>query len=223
MTVSASATAVIGSRKIELALALDNTGSMGRLNKMAELKKASKVMFTELQKHIKQPGDIRVGIAPFDTRVKVDANLRNAPWIKYQGSGFEWGEATNAAAWDGCLIDRDKPFDKTASMPNAADPATQYLAVKCSQGNLAQIKPLTTDFNALQTTIDAMQPAGCTNVTMGAVWGQNLLRNGNLLGSPSITGPTTVKYLVLLTDGANTRSRFFKNNGCRRTMLPAPR
>ena len=49
LTVDVTSEVVWGMRKLELALALDNTGSMSSNNKMTELKKAAKTLLQTLQ------------------------------------------------------------------------------------------------------------------------------------------------------------------------------
>jgi von Willebrand factor type A domain len=84
-------------KKLELALALDNTGSMGQSSKMTELKKAllnvsgqngatSDGLLATLNKAAKQAGDVRISIIPFDTTVKIGTTFKNDTWI-------DWTEA----------------------------------------------------------------------------------------------------------------------------------
>lgn len=86
-----------GVKKLELALALDNTGSMGSLNKMTELKKAllavngqngatADGLLETLKKAAKQAGDVKISIIPFDTTVKLGTAYKNETWI-------DWTEA----------------------------------------------------------------------------------------------------------------------------------
>jgi len=86
-----------GMKKLELALGLDNTGSMGSSNKMTELKKAlvnvkgqngatSDGLLETLRKAAKQAGDVKVSIIPFDTTVKIGTTFKNDNWI-------DWTEA----------------------------------------------------------------------------------------------------------------------------------
>lgn len=81
--VGAHAEVTWGIKKLELALALDNTGSMASSNKMTELKKAAKNLLTTLQTAAKNPGDVKVSIIPFNTIVNVGTGNRNASWIRW--------------------------------------------------------------------------------------------------------------------------------------------
>lgn len=57
-----------------------------------------------------------------------------------------------------------------------------------------------------------MKPIGATNVTIGAVWGMATLSPSEPFtqAKPAST-PRLKKYMILLTDGQNTRSRFAGN------------
>jgi Flp pilus assembly protein TadG len=81
--VGAHAEVTWGIKKLELALALDNTGSMASNNKMTELKKAAKNLLTTLQTAAKNPGDVKVSIVPFNTLVNVGTANRTASWIRW--------------------------------------------------------------------------------------------------------------------------------------------
>jgi hypothetical protein len=79
-----------GVNKIEIALVLDNTGSMGWSNKMQELKKAlcgnqdcsspnpTTGFVAEMRKASQQTDQIRIGLVPFDTTVRVPLPVQQA-------------------------------------------------------------------------------------------------------------------------------------------------
>lgn len=81
--IGAHAEVTWGIKKLELALALDNTGSMASSNKMTELKKAAKNLLTTLQNAAKNPGDVKVSIVPFNTIVNVGTGAVNESWIRW--------------------------------------------------------------------------------------------------------------------------------------------
>ena len=88
----ASTTVVWGIKRLNLALVLDNTGSMASSNKMTELKAAAHNLLTTLQNAAKQPGDILVSIVPFATDVNVGTQYVDAPWIDWLGGSDMWEE-----------------------------------------------------------------------------------------------------------------------------------
>jgi Flp pilus assembly protein TadG len=81
--VGAHAEVTWGIKKLEVALALDNTGSMESNNKMVELKKAAKNLISILQKAAKNPGDVKVSIIPFHVQTKVGTANVNAAWLRW--------------------------------------------------------------------------------------------------------------------------------------------
>src|SRR5262249_36252525 len=70
--------------KVEVVLALDNTGSMAQNSKLVELKKAAHNLLDTLKNAVKTDGDARVAVVPFGYQVRTDpvANL-NATWIRW--------------------------------------------------------------------------------------------------------------------------------------------
>ena len=81
LTVDTSSEVVWGMRKLELALALDNTGSMATNNKMTELKKAAKNLLQTLHGTSKNDGDIKISIIPFAQEVNVGTSNVSATWL----------------------------------------------------------------------------------------------------------------------------------------------
>jgi Flp pilus assembly protein TadG len=190
-----------GMKRLELALALDNTGSMAWSSKMVELKKAVLSLLDTLQKAAKQPDDVKVAIIPFDTTVRVDqTGTTAAPWV-----AFDNRQEKNT--WIGCIEDRDQPHDTLDTTPTTA--ATYYPATACSNnGALVKMLPLTNDWTKLKLTVSQMNPNGNTNVTIGLVWAWHALTAGLPLTEASVPKPDLDKVIILLTDGTNTRNRW---------------
>jgi uncharacterized protein YegL len=129
-----------GIKKLNLALALDNTGSMSSSGKMTELKKAAHTLLTTLQNAAQTPGDVKVSIIPFATDVNVGTGNVGAGWINWTGGpnpAETWDDnngtcsksisnpksktkCTTASGvwtpashntWNGCVMDRDQNND----------------------------------------------------------------------------------------------------------------
>ena len=105
MNLSVSTDVVWGVKRLELALALDVTGSMASSNKMTELKKAAKSLLTTLKGTAKKDGDVRVAIVPFSVDVNVGTNNVNAAWLDWSDWAGEpaimttsW-KAANTTTW----------------------------------------------------------------------------------------------------------------------------
>ena len=153
-----------GFKALELALALDNTGSMAAKNKMVELKSAVKLLFSILKTNSKVPGDTKIAVIPFSTVVNVGTEHVDAPWMSFDAT-------VTKANWTGCVADRDQPNDVKDAAPSGA--ATLFPAAQC--GSLAKTLPLTDDWDALNAMVDTMTPSGMTNVTIGMAWGWHAL------------------------------------------------
>ena len=198
-------------QKIEIALVLDNTGSMAQAGKMPALKAAVDDLITKLQAKVVAPDDIKLSIVPFNTEVKVDTAYAPSAWLRWdvtlENANFGWGAQPPApATWQGCISDRDQPHDTTA-VP-VTDHFRKYVAAQCHFAGLTTMLPLTTDLEAIRTRANAMTPTGNTNVTIGLTMGLATLRPDSPLGAASSSAPNVQKFLILLTDGDNTMNRW---------------
>ena len=221
---TASSTVEWGIKKLNLALVLDNTGSMGSSGKMAALKTAAHNLLTTLQAAATNPGDVTVSIVPFATDVNVGPGKVGESWISWSdwdnsnggcsntyyktqssciAAGKTWTVADHST-WNGCVYDRDQNYDVQTDAPVTGStlfPAHQASACP------TQMLPLTEDWSALNSKIDAMSPSGNTNITIGLAWGwQTLAANAPLDAPPP--ADDLEKVIVLLTDGDNTQNRW---------------
>lgn len=207
--ISVAAASAYGTKKIEVALVLDNTGSMASSNKIGELKKASKTLVSILQDATTEPGQVKIAIVPYTTRVNLGASYRNETWLTNTPTGtFMSGYNLPAtrAAWGGCVADRDAPHNRADSAVSVPVPQTLYPMVNCVDG-LAQAQPLTDNWGLLNTRIDSMKASGMTNITLGAQWGFEMLSR-NAPFSEATADPDVERFMILLTDGDNTQDRW---------------
>lgn len=230
--------------KVEVALVLDNSGSMNDHNRMTHLQTAAKDLLDVLKDAATEPGDARVAVVPFDQRVNVGKSYVNESWLNWsewdaengsyetvqtcsgnKGKGKGKGNCTTTKVWepddhdewDGCVLDRDKDNDVQDTAPSGN--STKYLASQCDHGlpfpgRVVQMRRLTDNWDALKSTINAMQPAGYTNIGIGLVWGWHLLSPTDVATEAQPYGTEDLtKYVVLMTDGDNTRNRWGSHNG----------
>jgi Flp pilus assembly protein TadG len=190
-----------GFKSLEIALALDNTGSMAAKNKMVELKAAVKLLLATMKKNSKVPDDTKVAIIPFSTVVNVGTGFVDAPWLAYDAK-------ITKANWTGCVADRDQPNDVKDAAPTGGA-ATLFPVADC--GSLAKALPLTSDWAAMDAVVDAMTPSGMTNVTIGTMWGWHALTQSEPFTQAQVVKNDVEKVLILLTDGLNTQNRFTTN------------
>ncbi len=107
------------------------------------------------------------------------------------------------------MVDRDKPYDTTNAAPSDANGgATRFPTEQYADCPVA-LMPLSYDWTALKTKIDAMTPTGNTNTTIGLEWGWHSLTAGAPLNAPAEDPKYTYKkFIIFLTDGDNTQNRW---------------
>jgi Flp pilus assembly protein TadG len=221
MSIGANTEVQWGTRRLEMALALDNTGSMLASGKMAALQAATHTLIDTLKAASKKKDDIRVAIVPFTTFVNVDPKKnKDAKWIDFSGwdesisVGLEAGLSTDWVSkksgkkWSGCVADRNQPYDVQDTEPNGAADML-YPAVECV--NPAPLQGLTSNWSRLHKEVDEMKADGTTNVTIGLAWGWHALTSGKPLTDAAAPDKDLDKVLILLTDGENTENRWTRN------------
>jgi Flp pilus assembly protein TadG len=203
MTIGTSTQVVWGMKRIELALALDNTGSMQSSGKMTQLKTAAKNLISTLKTAAKKPDDVKIAIVPFDTTVNLGTSYKDNDWFEYDSLSCGSKTCTSTtwkSYWEGCVRDRTYPYDTQDNTPATA----KFPVYDC--GSLVTLQPLTNDWTALTTKIDSMTPNGNTNVTIGLVWAWHALTAGAPLSEAAAPKEDLDKVIILLTDGDNTES-----------------
>lgn len=222
---SANSEVLWGIKKLNLALALDNTGSMNANGKMTALKTAAHNLIDTLKNAEKTPGDIKVSIVPFAVDVNAGTGNVDASWIDWSdwedangdcskssyhsknscnNNGGTWTPKDHSV-WNGCVNDRDQNNDVT-NTPTGSTAATKYRAHQAANCP-ASMMTLSTVWTDMHSKIDAMTPAGNTNVTIGLQMAWQTLSNNEPFNAPA---PATDldKVIILLTDGDNTQNRW---------------
>lgn len=214
---------------LEVALVLDNTGSMnsgGRLEaaKSAAADLASAVLSFEENKS-------KVAVVPFSQYVNVGANGKGKYWMKDSGRSKRQNGATDEPdvsagetpaadgsvskadlaaepklnSWNGCVGSRPFPAN-TEKTDFVGKPVPEVYNGVCPN----EIVPLTTNKGLVLAKIKTLKAQGNTYIAGGLEWGWHALTNE----SPFREGVTIeelrrrggVKNLVVLTDGENTRA-----------------
>jgi Flp pilus assembly protein TadG len=230
--IGTTSTTTWGSTRMRVAMALDVTGSMASSNKMSNMQSAAKNLIDTLQATARTAEDVYISIIPFAQMVNVGNSNKSASWIKWSDweaangnnvcqstdrkgncTSYAWVPA-NHNTWNGCVTDRDQPYDTTSDNPTSDStkyPANQYNACP------AQILPMTSAYSStniatLKAKIDDLSPNGGTNQAIGLAWAWETLQTGDPLASP--TKDTNYKYtdaLIILSDGLNTVDRWYGN------------
>jgi len=137
------------------------------------------------------------------------------------------------STWSGCVTDRDGPnqanyggvssnanYDAQGDAPSSNNmtavshpstlfPANEYSGVCGSNTTLEQMVPLSSDWSALKTMVNAMQANGSTNQAIGLAWGwQSLLTTGPIAAPAEDSNYTYNRVIIILSDGLNTQDRW---------------
>jgi Flp pilus assembly protein TadG len=200
-TFGPAATSNYKTLRLEIAMVLDVTGSMGDPAadgsiKIDTLKTVAKDFIDSLYSNKPQPGFIRVGLAPYSGALNAGAKA-------FSLAGF---------GSDSCVVDRDGGSAYTDDVPTILSRlGRSSTAVQpgyfCP---VAQFAALTDLLDATQRTnfknkIDALSPGGGTAGHIGTAWGWYLLSPkwtgvwGSAAGQPYSN--KVKKVVILLTDG----------------------
>jgi len=217
MNIRANSEVTWGVRRVELALALDNTGSMLQLGKLDALKTATHSLIDTLKGVSKRKGDVKISIVPFTTYVNVGTKNKKANWIDFDGwtevdsFGLEAGLSTDwvnpksGKKWTGCVQDRNQPYDAQDTAPTSHIDA-RFPAVDCV--NPIPLMALSSNWKKLHDQVDAMVGDGTTNVSIGLAWAWHALSAGAPLAEGAAPAKDLDKVIILLTDGLNTENRW---------------
>ncbi|MYZ46377.1 TadE/TadG family type IV pilus assembly protein [Propylenella binzhouense] len=125
--------------KYEIALALDNTGSMAQNGKIQALRKSAGELVDTLYAEEGSEDRVKVALVPFVTAVNIRGKAFDWSWIERKGAddpygfAFEGGKAVDRIAlfakmgseWDGCVEARTSGYDETDEAP--VDAATRWV------------------------------------------------------------------------------------------------
>jgi Flp pilus assembly protein TadG len=159
-----------------------------------------------------------------------------------QNNGGTWKQAvwsidSKSTNWKGCVYDRHKTdpsngavvldYDVNDTDPDQTHPyghasettaqrKSKYPAARCYSTTPVQaITPLTNDWPTLETRAKALDPTGYTNITIGLTWGFHLLSSNGVYNEGAAYGTADLtKYVILMTDGYNTKNIWKEPNAC---------
>jgi Flp pilus assembly protein TadG len=229
--IGTASTTTWGSTRMRVAIALDVTGSMAQSNKMTSMQSAAKNLIDTLQATARTADDVYVSIIPFAQMVNVGTTNKAATWLRWTEwdaangtsvcNSYSRGQCTSSTwtpanhnTWNGCVTDRDQPYDTTSDAPSSDTtkyPANQYNVCP------AQILPMTSAYSSSNVTtiknkIASLSPNGGTNQAIGMAWAWQTLQLGDPMNTPA--KDANYKYtdaLIILSDGLNTIDRWYGN------------
>jgi len=213
LTVSAETLIIRETKGLEVALVLDNTGSMGR-TKMNNLKSASHIFLDILFGDDENNELLKVAVVPFAGQVNVGVDF-DADFLTRDFDNNAWSPVD----WGGCVMARSGARDRNDASPNTdasrwerflrpSDRSNNWPPVRSFKGPNedcpVELLPLTSRKASVESKIDSMFSDGITHINIGLVWGWRVL-------SPKAPFTEGVDYddedfnkaIVLMTDGEN--------------------
>lgn len=239
MDIYAEATVQKELRGIEVALVMDNTGSMSSNNNIGTLRTAATNFVNIMFSRAPSPDVIKVGLVPYSTSVNVGPYGlgRNPDGTQYaDGTSFmnnpqnlNYTTNSNSYDWLGCIqetedtdtIDDEGPFDMYRYCMRETDnypicDYTTYYGTRYPRRNpnyicpRSFITPLTSDQDALLSKIGTMEANGNTLGNIGMLWGWRVL-------SPDFPFEEGAAYndsiwrkaVIMMTDGQNLMHSYY--------------
>lgn len=101
-------------------------------------------------------------------------------------------------AWNGCAGSRNAP-DNIIADASSANPIAGAMNVNCGE----EILPMTSDYNAVRTKINALKANGPTYLPTGVIWGWRTLTPNAPFTEAASSPDNAIRALVLMTDGVN--------------------
>ncbi len=142
ISVSAYAQAIRSAKYVEVALALDNTGSMAG-TKIEALRAAAKSLIEILFGNQSNPEHLKVAVVPYVTTVNIKNEHYQASWMDTNAQNSRHGENFDESAgpvnhftlydqmpnadWKGCVESRPMPYDISDDAPNSGTPNTLFV------------------------------------------------------------------------------------------------
>lgn len=141
MAVDVETEVVRANDKLEIALVLDNTGSMAG-SKIETLRAAAKNLvddLTEAAASNSDPDALKIGLVPFSMTVRLDPSYQNAVWIDNSARSSLHDQVFNGAGnrfamlnrmgleWAGCVESRPYPYDVQESPPHPNESDSLYV------------------------------------------------------------------------------------------------
>jgi Flp pilus assembly protein TadG len=199
---------VPGDKKAEVALVLDYSGSMSDSIaggvKYVAMKNAAKNLISDLE--AANPTKVKFALVPFSHHVY--GSFRKFDILGQSGAG----------TWTGCTQDRKYPFNLSDAEPTADNnskwgqaQAPVHISSGCGgyASNNLRMVPLTDDFTYLRSRLDMMTTYAWTHIAVGVEFGLQMLSDSDVFpGGVSYDDEETQKFMVVLTDGAQTEPAF---------------
>lgn len=137
--VAAETEVTVAQKKIELVMALDNTGSMGWNGKIGALRTAAQLMVDTLFEGQAEADFVKVGLVPFAATVNIGPDKLTSGWLDTNAltdiASEDFAPGVNVLdlyddvsnrAWPGCVRARAVPYDTQDTAPTSGTPDTLW-------------------------------------------------------------------------------------------------
>lgn len=143
MTVASAAEITRESKGLEVALVLDNTGSMYWNGKIGALRDSATSLINILFGENAFPDNLKVSLVPFVTSVNINADSFEMDWMDVNAAATHHGENFDETVddvnhfelfdgigntdWKGCVELRAEPYDTEDTSPDVGNPDTLWV------------------------------------------------------------------------------------------------
>jgi Flp pilus assembly protein TadG len=149
LTITASAKTLKSNTNYEIAMVIDNSGSMastaGGVSKMQAAKDAAKSLINIMYENTNSAQRTKISLVPFTLSVNVGQSYASSPWVDRTGqSSIHWQNLDRAGGawqpgsrfdlfselgvtWGGCFESRPGTYGVTDSPPNSAIPDSLFV------------------------------------------------------------------------------------------------
>jgi Flp pilus assembly protein TadG len=120
--------------------------------------------------------------------------------------------------WDGCIMDRNQSYDVGNTAPTNI--TTDFPAENDQSCPPAALSPLSYNWTALATEVNAMTANGSTDQPVGLAWGWQAQTSGAPLSAPTLPA-LTQQIIIIVSDGLNTQDRWYGDGSNQATQVDA--
>jgi hypothetical protein len=122
---------------------------------------------------------------------------------EYKDIGEKCTTGYHKFKWTGCMESRSTPYNTQAAYNGRRMPGHYSLSRrKCPQ----PLTPLTKDLKEVKRSLGNLDARGDTYLPAGLIWGWRTLDGKEPFAEAAKAKPETIKAVLFMTDGANTRS-----------------
>jgi len=191
----------LGALHLNVAIVLDNSGSMNQEGKLVAAKAAANTFVENTYDNLNPQSSMRVSIVGFNQHVNVGVNNAGADWLTANSQDSDWKGCVSSRLGDANVTDTG--YD---TKPIPAVKASDYSGGGYWCPNPAL--PLIDDREAIVDYVNTLSADGLTYIANGIMLGVRMLTPNEPFTEANIdlSGPAR-NILIVMTDGDNTVAR----------------